>query len=159
MFLFNERFHVQVFFVLRKKQSHVTFLHVYHHTNMVLSTWIYLKYIKGKRLFLFSWVFGGKVFEIVSQNYSGTRSEFGNRIVVRGSPWIQVRTGYWQREVTLTHANVNNRTNSREWIVFIIPNFLSKKLSITSKGCSGIFLSQSTRLCLHDNFQIISFLP
>nr|XP_018901840.1 PREDICTED: elongation of very long chain fatty acids protein AAEL008004-like [Bemisia tabaci] len=38
-----------VFFVLRKKQSHVTFLHVYHHANMVLSCWAYLKYIKGEQ--------------------------------------------------------------------------------------------------------------
>lgn len=36
-----------VFFVLRKKQSHVTFLHVYHHMNMVVTTWIFLRFIKG----------------------------------------------------------------------------------------------------------------
>ncbi|KAL0892507.1 hypothetical protein ABMA27_015610 [Loxostege sticticalis] len=33
-----------VFFVLRKKQNQVTFLHVYHHFCMVLNTWIALKY-------------------------------------------------------------------------------------------------------------------
>ncbi|CAH0384642.1 unnamed protein product [Bemisia tabaci] len=38
-----------VFFVLRKKQSHVTFLHVYHHANMVLASWAYLKYMKGEQ--------------------------------------------------------------------------------------------------------------
>lgn len=38
----------QVFFVLRKKQSQVTFLHIYHHSNMAVSTWAYLKYLKGK---------------------------------------------------------------------------------------------------------------
>lgn len=43
----------QVFFILRKKQSHVTFLHVYHHANMVLSTWAYLKYIKGTKLCIY----------------------------------------------------------------------------------------------------------
>ncbi|XP_050520263.1 elongation of very long chain fatty acids protein AAEL008004-like [Daktulosphaira vitifoliae] len=36
-----------VFFVLRKKQSHVTFLHTYHHVNMVITTWAHLRYIKG----------------------------------------------------------------------------------------------------------------
>lgn len=40
----------QVFFVLRKKQSQVTFLHVYHHTNLAVSTWAYLKYVKGSTL-------------------------------------------------------------------------------------------------------------
>ncbi|XP_054263297.1 elongation of very long chain fatty acids protein AAEL008004-like [Macrosteles quadrilineatus] len=39
-----------VFFVVRKKQSHVTFLHVYHHTIMVVSTWIFLKYVRGEQV-------------------------------------------------------------------------------------------------------------
>lgn len=36
-----------VFFVLKKKQSHVTFLHVYHHAGMVALAWIGLKYLAG----------------------------------------------------------------------------------------------------------------
>jgi len=39
-----------VFFVLRKKQSQVTFLHVYHHINMVITTWAYLRFIKREKL-------------------------------------------------------------------------------------------------------------
>ncbi|XP_050520234.1 elongation of very long chain fatty acids protein AAEL008004-like [Daktulosphaira vitifoliae] len=35
-----------IFFVLRKKQSQVTFLHIYHHVNMVITCWFSLKYIK-----------------------------------------------------------------------------------------------------------------
>ncbi|KAG8337165.1 elongation of very long chain fatty acids protein AAEL008004-like [Homalodisca vitripennis] len=38
-----------IFFVLRKKQSQVTFLHVYHHSNLAVSTWAYLKYVKGEQ--------------------------------------------------------------------------------------------------------------
>ncbi|RZF42955.1 hypothetical protein LSTR_LSTR004257 [Laodelphax striatellus] len=38
-----------IFFVLRKKQRQITFLHVYHHANMVVSTWAYLKYIPGEQ--------------------------------------------------------------------------------------------------------------
>ncbi|XP_039282288.1 elongation of very long chain fatty acids protein AAEL008004 [Nilaparvata lugens] len=38
-----------IFFVLRKKQSHVSFLHVYHHSMMLVSTWAYLKYIRGEQ--------------------------------------------------------------------------------------------------------------
>uniref|UniRef100_A0A2S2P5M5 Elongation of very long chain fatty acids protein n=1 Tax=Schizaphis graminum TaxID=13262 RepID=A0A2S2P5M5_SCHGA len=38
-----------VFFVLRKKQSHVSFLHVYHHVNMVVTTWTFLRFIKGQQ--------------------------------------------------------------------------------------------------------------
>lgn len=42
-----------VFFVLRKKQSHVTFLHVHHHAAMVAIIWIFGKYYPGKLLFLY----------------------------------------------------------------------------------------------------------
>lgn len=38
-----------IFFVLRKKQSHVSFLHVYHHMNMLITTWIFLRFIKGQQ--------------------------------------------------------------------------------------------------------------
>ncbi|XP_011175025.3 elongation of very long chain fatty acids protein 4 [Solenopsis invicta] len=34
-----------VFFVLRRKQNQVTFLHVYHHTLTTLLSWCYLKYL------------------------------------------------------------------------------------------------------------------
>ncbi|XP_012288732.1 elongation of very long chain fatty acids protein AAEL008004 [Orussus abietinus] len=36
-----------VFFVLRKKQNQVSFLHVYHHTGMLAGTWAGVKYLAG----------------------------------------------------------------------------------------------------------------
>jgi GNS1/SUR4 family len=36
-----------VFFVLRKKQNQVTFLHVYHHAGMVALSWSGTKYFPG----------------------------------------------------------------------------------------------------------------
>nr|XP_019538770.2 elongation of very long chain fatty acids protein 7-like [Aedes albopictus] len=36
-----------VFFVLRKKQNQVTFLHVYHHTGMVMLSWSGVKWFPG----------------------------------------------------------------------------------------------------------------
>lgn len=33
-----------VFFVLRKRSRQISFLHVYHHSNMVFFTWGFLKY-------------------------------------------------------------------------------------------------------------------
>ncbi|KAK7862882.1 hypothetical protein R5R35_011594 [Gryllus longicercus] len=36
-----------IFFVLRKKNNQITFLHVYHHSNMVLLSWCGLKYFPG----------------------------------------------------------------------------------------------------------------
>ncbi|VVC28062.1 ELO family,ELO family, conserved site [Cinara cedri] len=43
-----------VFFVLRKKQSQVTFLHVYHHVNMAFTAWFHLRFIKSEQV-----TFGG----------------------------------------------------------------------------------------------------
>nr|CAD7615637.1 unnamed protein product [Timema genevievae] len=36
-----------VFFVLRKKNNQITFLHVYHHAAMVFGTWIAVKFLAG----------------------------------------------------------------------------------------------------------------
>nr|XP_012221664.1 PREDICTED: elongation of very long chain fatty acids protein 7-like [Linepithema humile] len=36
-----------VFFILRKKENQVSFLHVYHHIAMVMATWIAAKFIPG----------------------------------------------------------------------------------------------------------------
>ncbi|CAL7952341.1 unnamed protein product [Xylocopa violacea] len=38
-----------VFFVLRKKQNQVTFLHVYHHTMTAVFSWCYLKFLPGEQ--------------------------------------------------------------------------------------------------------------
>uniref|UniRef100_A0A1B6CFE2 Elongation of very long chain fatty acids protein n=2 Tax=Clastoptera arizonana TaxID=38151 RepID=A0A1B6CFE2_9HEMI len=38
-----------IFFVLRKKQNQISFLHLYHHTIMVAGTWAFLKYIRGSQ--------------------------------------------------------------------------------------------------------------
>jgi elongation of very long chain fatty acids protein 7 len=40
-----------VFFVLRKKQSQVSFLHLYHHTLMPICAFIGLKYFAGKEYY------------------------------------------------------------------------------------------------------------
>ncbi|XP_055630694.1 elongation of very long chain fatty acids protein AAEL008004-like [Toxorhynchites rutilus septentrionalis] len=41
-----------LFFVLRKKQSHVSFLHVYHHAIMVAMTYIGVLFVPGGHIFL-----------------------------------------------------------------------------------------------------------
>ncbi|ODM91749.1 Elongation of very long chain fatty acids protein 4 [Orchesella cincta] len=40
-----------VFFILRKKNSQVTFLHVYHHGSMILNWWLAGKYFPGGQIF------------------------------------------------------------------------------------------------------------
>lgn len=41
-----------VFFVLRKKQSHITFFHVFHHVNVLILSWAFLKYMKDEHAVL-----------------------------------------------------------------------------------------------------------
>ncbi|CAH1407423.1 unnamed protein product [Nezara viridula] len=41
-----------VFMVLRKKERQISFLHVYHHTGMVMSGWIATKYVPGGHVVL-----------------------------------------------------------------------------------------------------------
>ncbi|XP_029168087.1 elongation of very long chain fatty acids protein AAEL008004 [Nylanderia fulva] len=38
-----------IFFILRKKQNQVTFLHVYHHSSMAIWSWCYLKFLPGEQ--------------------------------------------------------------------------------------------------------------
>ncbi|KAG5673655.1 hypothetical protein PVAND_003683 [Polypedilum vanderplanki] len=45
-----------VFFVLKKKNSHVSFLHVYHHAGMVALTWIGTKYFAGGHSVFTGWI-------------------------------------------------------------------------------------------------------
>lgn len=42
-----------IFFILRKKDDLVTFLHVYHHVSTSIVTWISAKYFAGKLILLF----------------------------------------------------------------------------------------------------------
>ncbi|XP_063920926.1 very long chain fatty acid elongase AAEL008004-like [Zophobas morio] len=45
-----------VFFVLRKKQSHVSFLHIHHHIGMVVTGWASVKYFPGGVIYyVFLW--------------------------------------------------------------------------------------------------------
>ncbi|XP_077393483.1 ELOVL fatty acid elongase 8a [Festucalex cinctus] len=41
-----------IFFILRKKNRQLTFLHVYHHSTMILNCWVGLKYTPGGQSFM-----------------------------------------------------------------------------------------------------------
>ncbi|KAL7387618.1 hypothetical protein ABVT39_026265 [Epinephelus coioides] len=41
-----------IFFILRKKNSQLTFLHVYHHATMIFNWWAGVKYVAGGQSFL-----------------------------------------------------------------------------------------------------------
>ena len=42
-----------VLFALRKKSNQITFLHVFHHSSMVLNAWFGVKYVAGGQSILF----------------------------------------------------------------------------------------------------------
>jgi elongation of very long chain fatty acids protein 4 len=41
-----------VFFIVRKKENQLTFLHIYHHSTMFALWWIGVKYVAGGSSFL-----------------------------------------------------------------------------------------------------------
>ncbi|XP_060939649.1 ELOVL fatty acid elongase 8a [Limanda limanda] len=41
-----------IFFILRKKNSQLTFLHIYHHATMIFNWWAGVKYVAGGQSFL-----------------------------------------------------------------------------------------------------------
>jgi hypothetical protein len=41
---------LQVFFILRKKNSQVSFLHVYHHAGVFFGSWVIMKFLPGNLL-------------------------------------------------------------------------------------------------------------
>lgn len=69
-------FDSQIFFIMRKKFSHVTFLHVYHHTGMVLGGYIASRFSPaghGTMLgvlncFVHSVMYGYYLFSVVDEN-------------------------------------------------------------------------------------------
>lgn len=47
MLLHRSCYFPQVLFVLRKKQNHVSFLHVYHHSFIFIASYMYCRFVPG----------------------------------------------------------------------------------------------------------------
>ncbi|KAF5915463.1 hypothetical protein HPG69_014784 [Diceros bicornis minor] len=78
-----------VFFILRKKNNQVSFLHVYHHCTMFTLWWIGIKWVAGGQAF-----FGAQLnsfIHVVMYSYYGLTA-FG--------PWIQ-KYLWWKRYLTM----------------------------------------------------------
>uniref|UniRef100_A0A671USI5 Elongation of very long chain fatty acids protein n=1 Tax=Sparus aurata TaxID=8175 RepID=A0A671USI5_SPAAU len=58
-----------LFFILRKKDSQVTFLHVYHHATMIFNWWAGIKYVAGGQSFFIGLV--NTFVHIVMYSYYG----------------------------------------------------------------------------------------
>ncbi|XP_077413129.1 ELOVL fatty acid elongase 8a isoform X2 [Vanacampus margaritifer] len=58
-----------MFFILRKKNSQLTFLHVYHHSTMILNCWMGLKYTPGGQSFMSGLV--NSLVHVVMYSYYG----------------------------------------------------------------------------------------
>ncbi|CAI9164083.1 unnamed protein product [Rangifer tarandus platyrhynchus] len=78
-----------VFFILRKKNNQVSFLHVYHHCTMFTLWWIGIKWVPGGQAF-----FGAQMnsfIHVIMYSYYGLAA-FG--------PWIQ-KYLWWKRYLTM----------------------------------------------------------
>ncbi|XP_055390842.1 very long chain fatty acid elongase 4 isoform X1 [Bubalus kerabau] len=78
-----------VFFILRKKNNQVSFLHVYHHCTMFTLWWIGIKWVAGGQAF-----FGAQMnsfIHVIMYSYYGLAA-FG--------PWIQ-KYLWWKRYLTM----------------------------------------------------------
>ncbi|XP_015607946.1 elongation of very long chain fatty acids protein AAEL008004 [Cephus cinctus] len=74
-----------VFFVLRKKQSQVSFLHVYHHAGMVFGAWAGTKYLPGGHV-TFLGLINSFVHVVMYTHYLATSLKIGK-------PW-------WKKYIT-----------------------------------------------------------
>jgi elongation of very long chain fatty acids protein 7 len=53
-----------VFFVLRKKKTQITWLHLYHHALTPMEAWLLVKFISGEFCFV-----SIKLFKLINENY------------------------------------------------------------------------------------------
>ncbi|XP_051525572.1 elongation of very long chain fatty acids protein 4-like [Myxocyprinus asiaticus] len=60
---------IQVFFILRKKNNQLTFLHVYHHGTVIFNWWTGVKYVAGGQPFFIGLL--NTFVHIVMHSYSG----------------------------------------------------------------------------------------
>ncbi|XP_076462594.1 very long chain fatty acid elongase 4-like [Babylonia areolata] len=69
MFMKIIEFADTVFFILRKKFSHVTFLHVYHHSTMAIISWVGFKFVPGGQTIMYPLV--NSFIHIIMYTYYG----------------------------------------------------------------------------------------
>ncbi|KAL8560550.1 hypothetical protein ACOMHN_018950 [Nucella lapillus] len=69
MFMKIIEFSDTVFFILRKKFSHVTFLHVYHHSTMAVISWVGFKFVPGGQTVMYPLV--NSFIHIIMYTYYG----------------------------------------------------------------------------------------
>ncbi|KAI3368843.1 hypothetical protein L3Q82_025824 [Scortum barcoo] len=79
---------MRFFFILRKKNNQVTFLHVYHHATMIFNWWLGIKYVAGGQSFFIGLV--NTFVHVVMYSYYGLAA-FG--------PHMQ-KYLWWKRYIT-----------------------------------------------------------
>ncbi|XP_076278021.1 very long chain fatty acid elongase 7 [Lasioglossum baleicum] len=74
-----------VFFVLRKKENQISFLHVYHHAGMAIGTWAATKFLAGGHL-TFLGTINSFVHVVMYTHYLATS--------------FRIRTNWWKKYIT-----------------------------------------------------------
>lgn len=127
------------FFVLRKKQSHVSFLHVFHHISMLFVVWLLLKYSPGNEVVFAGWV--NSSIHIIMYTYYFFAS-FGDRFSF---------VYKYKRNLTLIQIG--------QFILVIIYYSLAEFLSCDYNMLVGrvMILEVSTNLILFTNFYLKTY--
>ncbi|XP_067677873.1 very long chain fatty acid elongase 4-like isoform X1 [Haliotis asinina] len=122
-----------IFFILRKKNSQVSFLHVYHHTTIVVVTWSGMKFVSGGQSFVYPLL--NSLVHVVMYLYYGL-SAIG--------PSMQ-KYLWWKRYLTifqltqfilmLTHAAVNY------FVECDFPKLFDKLLFMYAGSIMALFLN------------------
>ena len=119
-----------VFFVLKKKQTHVTFLHVYHHAGMVLLSFFGTKYFAGGQS-VFMGVINSFVHVIMYLYYFLTSID------------NKYKHSSWKKYITQLQM-----VSLRHFHLFISSTFINSTDSIWFDGPSLVNIDNVTRLWL-----------
>ncbi|KGL85958.1 Elongation of very long chain fatty acids protein 4, partial [Charadrius vociferus] len=98
-----------VFFILRKKQEQVTFLHVYHHGTMLFNWWSGVKYVPG-----------GQAFFIGMLNSFVHIFMYGYYALASLGPKMH-RYLWWKRYLTIMQLVINSMCSSLQFRVSECP--------------------------------------
>ncbi|KAJ9598711.1 hypothetical protein L9F63_010597 [Diploptera punctata] len=130
-----------VFFVLRKKFNQVTFLHIYHHAGMVITSWIVARYVPGGHSVL-----------VGATNCFVHVFMYGYYLMA--NVWPEVKNMIWLKK-HITHLQLFQFV----YLFFHSLPVLFMENSRYPKFMAGLFLLQSVAMTiLFSNFYITAYL-
>jgi len=128
-----------IFFILRKKNSQITFLHVYHHSMMTVFTWLGVKFLPGGTNIIYPFL--NSFIHAVMYTYYGLAA-FGPKM----RPYL-----WWKKYLTLMQIS--------QFVVFLTQGILNSVYDcpFPKVFVYAVFIYTFTILCLFLNFYYKSY--